>query len=91
MIARRKRATTLVRSSRFAKLALTYYLDTAWPLLGLSTWFVDFAERLMRDCVLYTSGDVTAPTENGQAEVHIKEEDEDVFGSVLGNVFIHSQ
>ena len=31
---------------------LTVVKEYSWPLIVLSTWFVDFLEELMRECVL---------------------------------------
>lgn len=49
---------------------LTRSSEAVWQLIGLSTWVVNFVERLMRECVL-------------SADLSIKEErpSDDLFGS----------
>ncbi|THH26462.1 hypothetical protein EUX98_g7717 [Antrodiella citrinella] len=46
-----------------------YDLDAIWQLVGLSTWFIDFLERLLKDCVAFNDETVSLAevnTENGE-------------------------
>jgi len=38
-----------------------YDLEAIWQLVGLSTWFIDFMERLLKDCVAFNDEAASQP------------------------------
>ncbi|TCD64663.1 60S ribosomal protein L7 [Steccherinum ochraceum] len=38
-----------------------YDLEAIWQLVGLSTWFIDFLERLMKECVAFHDEHASSP------------------------------
>lgn len=53
-------------------------LDTVWQLIGLTAWILDFLERLMKECVLFSEQPVSP--EGAKAD-EVDDENEDIFGS----------
>jgi hypothetical protein len=49
-------------------------LAAIWQLVALSNWIIDLLEKLMKECVLSYSSDMTSLLK--------REEDDDLFGSI---------
>ena len=51
--------------------------EAVWPLIGLSTWFLEFSEKLLRECVLlHNAGEDGVP-----AQPSMSVDEDDLFGS----------
>lgn len=57
-------------------------LDAVWQLVGISGWFIEFLERLMKECVLASSEDEASQTSDKESVSSslTKDEDDDLFG-----------
>ena len=51
--------------------------DTVWQLIGLTSWVMDYLERLMKECVLF--GEQPAGGEG--VKLDGDDDDDDLFGS----------
>ncbi|KAJ7632699.1 hypothetical protein FB45DRAFT_866294 [Roridomyces roridus] len=54
-----------------------FELDAVWQLVGISTWIVDFTEKLLRECIL--SFDLTGSQSDG---------DDDIFDAQLPSMML---
>ena len=52
-------------------------LAAVWPLIGLTTWILEFLERLMKECVLFGQ----RPADAEGIEMDGDDDDDDLFGS----------
>ena len=48
----------LLKAFSMQWLYLKVPLEAIWQLVDLSTWFIDFLERLMKECIAFSDEDV---------------------------------
>ena len=51
--------------------------DTVWQLIGLTSWVMDFLERLVKECILFSE----QPAGAEGVKIEGDDDDDDLFGS----------